>query len=339
MRNDRTSGGSKGLGFKQILLFFIVLEMLVILTGAFRTSLVLSILIPVSIYFMYLTISGRKIIPGKYWYLFIPFLFFILFTVYSVLFNGLEEVSEKWNIPAEIFFAIFLLSLIPTISFNIRKNQPRDNYVANFSLSTQTILLYLAYAVVLLIGVFFGEALKIHSSTTTIMIYWKDVLNIFVAISIILKVVFLIKKKKEAMITENTVLTSEEIKGCKQKLKLLFEERKIYRRHDLDKEMIARRTGFSVAELDYFWIKHLGKDYLTFVSEYRIAHSLELMKQNGKCSKCLNHISYESGFTSRTVFARFFYEMTDQYPSEYEPNVSFALIETMSDKNVYSCLN
>ena len=63
----------------------------------------------------------------------------------------------------------------------------------------------------------------------------------------------------------------------------------------------------------------MGKNFYQVVSEYRIKHAEELLKEDVNIT--IETLSYECGFNSKSTFNKYFKEYTGYSPSEYRESV------------------
>jgi AraC-like DNA-binding protein len=61
---------------------------------------------------------------------------------------------------------------------------------------------------------------------------------------------------------------------------------------------------------------YLGKSFYRIIAEYRIENAICILKEKGD-SLTIEALAYESGFSSKTSFNKYFKEITGYLPSEY----------------------
>jgi len=101
-------------------------------------------------------------------------------------------------------------------------------------------------------------------------------------------------------------------------LKLIMdcmETDKLYKVNNLSVRMLEDRLNLSSRQISDALNKGLGKNFYSFINEYRVAEFKSLAAETTNLT--LVGLAYECGFNSKTTFQRVFKEMTGMRPSEY----------------------
>ncbi|MEX0361001.1 MAG: helix-turn-helix domain-containing protein, partial [Allomuricauda sp.] len=105
-----------------------------------------------------------------------------------------------------------------------------------------------------------------------------------------------------------------------QRLRQLFETKKVYLDASLNRKDVASHLGLSDHELSYHLGQHLQTSFTDFVNSYRI-QEFQSRLEEGNSSLTLLGLALESGFGSKASFQRAFKKHTGQTPSTYKKKV------------------
>lgn len=119
--------------------------------------------------------------------------------------------------------------------------------------------------------------------------------------------VFNIKEKK---------LNQEEAFVLSQKLEKLMLEKSLFKNPNLSLNDTAKELGISTHQLSQFLNNNIGKNFTTFVNEFRINEACEIMLSNEKLT--LESIGYDVGFNSKSTFFAAFKKHTGTTPLNYQ---------------------
>lgn len=119
--------------------------------------------------------------------------------------------------------------------------------------------------------------------------------------------VFNIKEKK---------LNREEAFVLSQKLEKLMLEKSLFKNPNLSLNDTAKEIGISTHQLSQFLNNNIGKNFTTFVNEFRINEACEIMLSNEKLT--LESIGYDVGFNSKSTFFAAFKKHTGTTPLNYQ---------------------
>lgn len=101
------------------------------------------------------------------------------------------------------------------------------------------------------------------------------------------------------------------------KLELLCTEERIYRDNTLDREKVADMLGISAGYLSQTVNSTVGKNFATYINEYRVEEVKRLMVDPEFTDYSLLAIGLECGFSSKTTFHNTFKKMTGMTPNAY----------------------
>jgi AraC-like DNA-binding protein len=108
--------------------------------------------------------------------------------------------------------------------------------------------------------------------------------------------------------------TSEEYR---QRLLQFMEEEEPYLNPGLSLRSLAEQIEFHPNKLSWLLNESLGKNYNTFINEYRVAHFKKLALDPANAHISLLGLAYESGFNSKTVFNTYFKKETGMTPRAF----------------------
>lgn len=130
----------------------------------------------------------------------------------------------------------------------------------------------------------------------------------------------------ENMITKNeTVINLPDDKGIQdqiQQLKTYMIDKKPYLNPTLTIQNLADDLQLPVREVSILINHHLDQHFFDFVNEYRIQHSMDILKDPAKKQLTVLEILYEVGFNSKSSFNTSFKKYAGVTPTQYRKNNS-----------------
>lgn len=111
-------------------------------------------------------------------------------------------------------------------------------------------------------------------------------------------------------------LNQEEAFVLSQKLEKLMLEKSLFKNPNLSLNDTAKELGISTHQLSQFLNNNIGKNFTTFVNEFRINEACEIMLSNEKLT--LESIGYDVGFNSKSTFFAAFKKHTGTTPLNYQ---------------------
>lgn len=97
-----------------------------------------------------------------------------------------------------------------------------------------------------------------------------------------------------------------------------FETEKPYILRELNAEMVAKQLGIKQHHLTEVMNEYIGKNFYTFVNEYRVAEVQYLLQSKQFDHYSLLAIAYEAGFNSKSSFNTIFKKITGLTPTAYK---------------------
>jgi len=137
-----------------------------------------------------------------------------------------------------------------------------------------------------------------------------------------LLILFLFKKNRDAIFKEIPEkyaakrINEQEAEHLINQLVSLMEERSLYKDTDIKLQKVAKQIHISGHKLSQLLNDNLGKNFNTFVNDFRIKEAKRLLEGNQKLT--LEAIGYESGFSSKSNFYNTFKKAVGMTPSEFQ---------------------
>jgi AraC-like DNA-binding protein len=97
--------------------------------------------------------------------------------------------------------------------------------------------------------------------------------------------------------------------------RLMLEE-KLYRQGELSLAQLAQALGVSVHQASELLNVHLGVSFYDYLNRYRLEYACKLLR-NPRCEWRILDIAFESGFSNKNSFYRYFRAAYGQTPVEY----------------------
>ncbi|RZJ54534.1 MAG: helix-turn-helix domain-containing protein [Flavobacterium sp.] len=101
-----------------------------------------------------------------------------------------------------------------------------------------------------------------------------------------------------------------------EKLENLMQEKELYRNPNLTLHHLSQELNISNHQLSQFLNNNLGKNFTTFVNEFRINEACRIIILNDKLT--LESIGYDVGFNSKSTFFSAFKKHTGTTPLNYQ---------------------
>jgi AraC-like DNA-binding protein len=105
---------------------------------------------------------------------------------------------------------------------------------------------------------------------------------------------------------------SQDLKKCLQDL---FDDQKLYRRNDLNLDMVAEKLDTTRHNASQLINEHFEMNFHEFVNSYRIKEAKELLEKESKSN--IIDIAYEVGYNNKVSFNKAFKKDTNLTPSQY----------------------
>ncbi|GAB3281135.1 hypothetical protein GCM10027347_56570 [Larkinella harenae] len=104
------------------------------------------------------------------------------------------------------------------------------------------------------------------------------------------------------------------------KLEKVMTEKAVYKNPDLKLHDLSNEIQISAHQLSALLNDHLGKNYTTYINEYRIAEACNRMTNEPRFT--LEAIGYEVGFNSKSTFFAAFKKIKGVTPSNYQQSTN-----------------
>jgi AraC-like DNA-binding protein len=104
-----------------------------------------------------------------------------------------------------------------------------------------------------------------------------------------------------------------------QKLENLMVEKELYKNSNLTLQDLAQEINITSHQLSQFLNNNLGKNFTSFINEFRINEACKIIKSSEKYT--LESIGYDVGFNSKSTFFAAFKRHTGKTPLNYQLQV------------------
>ena len=270
---------------------------------------------PLLFYFTKSIIEKRKIIPVG-WKLSLGILFIIITTVGIIV--PYKTYPEIWR--SHIIYSIYIVWFLYIIASGIvikniikrkifRFNevmQPYENWLLLVYFSN--IIIFLSYVM---------SILKVNF----IYINGAVLFSLLLYISIL---AFFSRKRTDSLFSLTTIkyinkkVDDVDASFLIEKIMKQMDEKKRYRHPNLTLNGFATEINISSHQLSQLLNDNLGKNFTTFVNEYRINEACSLLLTNDKFT--LEGVGYEVGFSSKSTFFSTFKKIKGSTPLIFQQN-------------------
>lgn len=137
-----------------------------------------------------------------------------------------------------------------------------------------------------------------------------------------LLVFFVFRKNRETIFQDTPEkyatkrIDDKEAASLIKALTQLMQEEQLYKDTDIKLQKVAKRIEVTGHKLSQLLNDNLGKNFTTFVNDYRIEEAKKLLENNHKFT--LETIGFEAGFSSKSSFYGTFKKVVGMTPSEYQ---------------------
>ena len=128
----------------------------------------------------------------------------------------------------------------------------------------------------------------------------------------------LVERLKEGRY-RRTRLAGMDLDAVRIHLLRLMEAEDLYVRNDLTLEVLAKMLDLNGPQLSQFINQEFGKNFNTFVNEYRVREACRLLEENPEM--VILHVCYGAGFHTPSSFHTAFKSVTGKTPAEYRKNI------------------
>ena len=110
-------------------------------------------------------------------------------------------------------------------------------------------------------------------------------------------------------------LTASLSMELRESLAVLFQEEKLYRRNDINLDLVAKKLNTTRHNASQIINEHFEVSFHEFVNQFRIAEAKELLEGNKELN--IIDIAYEVGYNNKVTFNKAFKKATQLTPTEY----------------------
>lgn len=176
------------------------------------------------------------------------------------------------------------------------------------------VILSISYMVMLILMIHFQAFSVIRVSITLLftIITWKLGLK---ALNREIKIY------KEEPTNSSSPIKESEAEELKNILLEEMESNRYYLNPNLTLNELSRILGYSRNEISWVLNSILGKNFYTFINEYRISHIISLMKDETYKDKTILDLALEGGFNSKPTFNQFFKKSKGTTPLQYRKSL------------------
>ncbi len=297
------------------------------------------------LYISFMTTPGRKFNPVEL----IHFVPFVVFFTVSVVFRSEPLVRDLRGffepdklMPLRMVYSVSFFLSITTYSILsfIKINKHQSNLMDLTSFTSQRITLnwlkvlaisfYVVYIIVFILG-----GLKILGNYIPFDPYF--VVFAFIALFSMVYSFYGIKQpvifgevlhnerngeKREAEKYSRSGLKDEQAEEYLTILLDYMESEKPYLDGNLTIHDLSLKTGISRHHITQVLNEIYGKNFFTFINEYRTREVIERFSDSRYDHYTILAIAFDSGFNSKSTFNSFFKSQTGQTPSKYRENIA-----------------
>jgi AraC-like DNA-binding protein len=117
-------------------------------------------------------------------------------------------------------------------------------------------------------------------------------------------------------IQKNKKRNKEEVLILSQKLEKIMIEKELYKDPNLSLRDLSKEVNMSSHQLSQFLNTNLGKNFTSYINEFRINNACEIIASNNKLT--LESVGYDVGFNSKSTFFAAFKKHTGTTPLNYQ---------------------
>jgi len=111
-------------------------------------------------------------------------------------------------------------------------------------------------------------------------------------------------------------IDSSEAKILWEKLERIMSDKSLYKNPNLSLQDLSQELNISSHQLSQFLNNNLGKNFTSFINEFRINEACKIIASNDKLT--LESIGYDVGFNSKSTFFATFKKYTGTTPLNYQ---------------------
>lgn len=306
----------KNRSFKQIIIIYLLLEILEFLLRSLSLSIPLAMLFPPMLYMLHLRLQNKPVSIAAKWYLFIPFVVFMLLKLYLFVIAPGEMSMELWIKLFAVVYGLYALIIVLAV-FLDSQHYENNAAAAKRKLLVKQLSLLMFMGVIVITALLYFDG----SNESRVPIYRLPptaIMFAFLISCILLKIDYIYHEKKQQSEMANEYMPPSLLRLERIQVQLckMLEEDQCFLKHNCNKEFIAAKCLVPKEDISYFFDHYIEKDFKMFIAEYRIAYAIAMMKEKGKMLT-LEAIAHECGFKSLKTFNKYFQKIKGQLPSEF----------------------
>ncbi|MCV9930286.1 helix-turn-helix domain-containing protein [Flavobacterium sp. LS1R49] len=144
---------------------------------------------------------------------------------------------------------------------------------------------------------------------------------------LIISILLYRKKTDDLFLLNPTKHSGKKIESAEEviisgKLENVMIEKELYKNPNLTLQDLSKEINISSHQLSQFLNNNLGKNFTSFVNEFRINEACKIITTNDKLT--LESIGYDVGFNSKSTFFAAFKKHTGTTPSNYQQQALLA---------------
>lgn len=141
---------------------------------------------------------------------------------------------------------------------------------------------------------------------------------------LIISILLYRKKTDDLFLLNNQKYSGKKIDSAEaaiisQKLEKVMLEKELFKNANLTLQDLAKEVNISSHQLSQFLNNILGKNFTSFINEFRIKEACQIIKSSDKFT--LESIGYDVGFNSKSAFFAAFKKHTGKTPLNYQLQV------------------
>ncbi|MFZ4929810.1 helix-turn-helix domain-containing protein [Chryseobacterium sp. Mn2064] len=113
------------------------------------------------------------------------------------------------------------------------------------------------------------------------------------------------------------LLPNSVIEDCLAKLKVAFEEKKLYLDPELTLQSLAAEINIPARTISTVLNSTMQKNFRDYINSYRVEEAKRLLEDYRERNLTIAAVAYDAGFNSLATFQRVFKKMTGKTPKEF----------------------
>ena len=265
--------------------------------------------------FLKSAVQGLEVMPKSWKWTIVSWLLLVL--VAGVAYPY-ENYSLLWNqYFSKIIYLQWLIYVV--ISSFVMKGVLKNLFTKGHQLSAAEIwLLMIYFGNVVIFITFFLSLIRAPFSS-----YISGSIGFSLSLYLIISVLLYRKKSDDLFLLSpgkysGKKLNNQDAGILLEKLEKLMNEQAVYRNPDLKLGDLSKGVNVSSHQLSQFLNDNLGKNFTTFVNEFRIKEACRIISTDHRLT--LESIGYEVGFNAKSTFFAAFKKLTGTTPLNYQQN-------------------